>query len=160
MKTRLRPPRRRPEPWQPSPFAVAAGLLREPRFGEALLEPLQPQELQLDRLLPEGRPRAKSSWQPPLFPLLPRKAFELAERILARWQNPYLSFARDVKEFRLSRALYERRPDLPARVLARVHLATLLARELLQADPAAGAGGDKHGLSLLLEAYVAQAQEE
>lgn len=113
----------------------------------------------MERLLPGGRPRAKPAWPPPLFPLLPPRAFELAEHLLARWDNPYLPFARDGLELRLSLPLWERRPDLAPEVLGRVHFATLLARELL-ADPAAGERGDRHGLGLLLEAYLAKAHEE
>lgn len=128
--------------------------------GEELLRPPDPEELKVERLLPGGRPRAKSKWQPPLFPLLPQRAFELAENILTRWQNPYLPFARDAQEVRLSRALWERRPDLAPEVLVRVHFASLLARELLQADPAAGESGGRHGLRLLLMADGAQAHAE
>ncbi len=136
---------------------MVAGLLLASRTGEDLLKPLEPEELMLERLLPGGRPRAKSSWEPPLFPLLPRPVLEQTQSVLARWDNPYLPFAREVEELRLSRVLYERRPDLPGRVLSRVHVATLLALELLRA---AGEGGDRHGLRRLLEAYVAQATEE
>lgn len=156
----MRPTRRKPEPWQPGAFAVVAGLVQEGQAGEELLRPLDPEELRVERLLPGGLLRAKSPWQPPLFPLLPRRAYELAESILARWQNPYLPFARDAQELRLSRALWERRPDLAPEVLGRVHFATLLARELLQADPAAGERGGRYGLSLLLKAEVARAHTE
>lgn len=134
--------------------------MQEGQAGEDLLSPLDPKELKVERLLPGGLLRAKSPWQPPLFPLLPRRAFELAQSLLARWQNPYLPFARDAQELRLSRALWERRPDLAPEVLGRVHFATLLARELLQGDPAAGERGDRHGLGLLLKAEVARANEE
>jgi hypothetical protein len=134
--------------------------MQEGQAGEELLKPLDPEEVKVERLLLKGLPRAKSRWQPPLFPLLPQGAFELAENILTRWQNPYLPFARDALELRLSRTLWERRPDLAPEVLSRVHFATLLAWELLQADPAAGESGDRHGLRLLLMADMAQAHTE
>lgn len=127
---------------------MVAGLIKAEQAGEELLKPLDPEELKVERLLPEGRPRAKSLWQPPLFPLLPRRDFELAESLLTRWQNPYLPFARDAQEVRLSRALWERRRDLAPEVLRRVHFAALLARELFQRDPAAGHSGDHNGLRL------------
>lgn len=156
----MRPTRRKPEPWQPGAFAVVAGLVQEGQAGEDLLKPLDPEELRVERLLTGGLLRAKSPWQPPLFPLLPRRAYELAQSLLARWDNPYLSFARDAQELRLSRALWERRPDLAPEVLGREHFATLLARELLQADPAAGESGDNYSLGLLQKANGAKAHAE
>jgi hypothetical protein len=136
---------------------VVAGLLQEPRAGEGLLTPLDPEELRVERLLPRGLPRAKPRWRPPLFPLLTRQAFELTETILARWDNPYLAWAREVEELRLSRPLYARRPDLPGEVLCRVHFATLLAREILRTE--GGEDEERQRLWVRLEAYVAQAKE-
>lgn len=136
---------------------MVAGLLLAGQLGEEVLEPLRPEELEVARLLPQGVVRGKSSWQPPLFPLLPRAAYAVAERILALWGNPYLAYARDPEELRLSLPLYQRRPDLPPPVLRRVHYTALLARELLREGKALAAPQEL--LRVRLETHVAQASD-
>ncbi len=85
-------------------------------------------------LLPAGRPRAKSAWQPPLFPLLEEEAYRLALALLAALDNPYLAYARDADELCLSLRLYRHCPGLPFEALSRFHFATLLALELVRAE--------------------------
>lgn len=137
MKSRLQRERARqqPEPWPVTPFAVVGGLVRDGLLGEDFrrccdaLTATDP-----EALLPDGEPRPKSRWQPPLFPLLSPEAFRLAQDLVEKLHNPYLPDARDADEVCLSLPLYRRRPDLPPEVLTRLHFATLLALESLRAE--------------------------
>ncbi len=126
---------KRPEPWTFTPFAVVGGLVQEGHLGEDCLSPAEPRSFSdLAALFPGGEPRPKPAWQPPLFPLLTPEAYRLTERLLAQLGNPYLGFARDQDEVRLSLFLYRRRPDLAPELLRHLHFATLLALEFLRAE--------------------------
>lgn|GEM_PF-7017826 len=121
-------------------------------------------EPDLEDLLPGGRLRPKPAWEPPPFPLLPPALYHLTVRVLEQLGNPYLRYARDPEELRLSPVLYRHRPDLPPEVLRRVHFGVLLAREVAKAEIAGlAAPGDaeseRRRLLARLEAHVAICME-
>lgn len=150
LKTRLLGQRsaRQPEPWAPSPFAVVAGLVQDGRWGADLWRRLRElAEAELEVLLP-GLPRAKSTWHPPLFPLLPAGAYRLVQALLARLNNPYVVYARDVDELCLSPALARTWEGLPPEVLSRCHFANLLVWRGLRREIAALEKQDEPDLSL------------
>ena len=64
-----------------------------------------------------------------LFPLLTAGQWRLTREIMARFDNPYLMFARSPEEISLSRRLYESNPHLTEEALREQSLGTLWAQE-------------------------------
>jgi hypothetical protein len=69
-----------------------------------------------------------------LFPLLNPDQFRLTQEIIARFDNPYLIYARSPADIRISLLLHQRDPELPPVTLQRYSLGQLLAlkRELAE----------------------------
>jgi hypothetical protein len=67
-----------------------------------------------------------------LFPLATAAQWQLTKEILARYDNPYLVFARSPEEIILSRRLYERHPGLAAEVLREQSLGALWEKEIFE----------------------------
>jgi hypothetical protein len=64
-----------------------------------------------------------------LFPLLTPRQWRLTREIVARYDNPYLIFARSPEEISLSWQLYECNPDLTTEVLREQSLGALWVKE-------------------------------
>jgi hypothetical protein len=64
-----------------------------------------------------------------LFPLLTAGQWRLTRELVARFDNPYLMFARSPEEISLSRRLYESNPHLTEEALREQSLGTLWAQE-------------------------------
>jgi hypothetical protein len=64
-----------------------------------------------------------------LFPLLTPGQWRLTREIVARFDNPYLIFARTPEDIYLSRELYECNPELTVKALREQSLGALWAQE-------------------------------
>lgn len=84
-----------------------------------------------------------------LFPLLSVGQWRLTKKIIEKYDNPFIVYARSPQDFGLSRWLYQRRPDLPVEVMKEFSLAALWMREAggelgnLVKDDALQAGNQK-----------------
>jgi hypothetical protein len=76
--------------------------------------------------LPPEKPR---SARLSLFPLLNPAQFRLTREIIARFDNPYLSYARSPEDFWISLLLHRSNPHLVAPTLEKFPLGQLLALE-------------------------------
>jgi hypothetical protein len=76
--------------------------------------------------IPPEAPRS-ARWS--LFPLLNPAQFRLSQEIIARFDNPYLIYARSPEDFRISLLLHRRQPDLAPASLQKYSLKLLLAQE-------------------------------
>jgi hypothetical protein len=77
-----------------------------------------------DRKVQTPRPARLS-----LFPLLSLAQFRLTQEIIARFDNPYLFYARSPEDVKISLLLYRANPDLPAEILQEYSLSALWAGE-------------------------------
>jgi hypothetical protein len=100
-------------------FAVVAALVQQFALTSVPLD-----EGARPKPAPAPRPARLS-----LFPLLSPAQFCLAREIIARFDNPYLIYARSPAEVSLSQRLYQARPDLPVEILQEYSLEALWARE-------------------------------
>jgi hypothetical protein len=73
--------------------------------------------------------KSKPPLKLPLFALATAGEYELTMAIMAKINNPYLDYVQDPEELRLCAPLFLSNPHLAPEELARVHFATLLARE-------------------------------
>lgn len=112
---RARPPGKQPLP--ETAFAAVAALVQ--RYALTAV-PAADQ----DRANPVPGPRSPRL---ALFPLLTPDQYRLAQDILARFDNPYLPYARSPAEIRLSLQLYQADPHLAAETLQTYSLETLWA---------------------------------
>ena len=77
------------------------------------------------------KPReAKPAGRMSLLPLVTAVQWRLTKEILARYDNPYLVWARSPEEISLSRRLYERHPGFAAEVFQEQSLGALWVKEI------------------------------
>jgi hypothetical protein len=100
-------------------FAVVASLVQQ--FA---LTSIPPGESPRDRKVQTPRAARLS-----LFPLLSPVQFRLAQEIIARFDNPYLIYARSPEDVTISLLLYQSNPHLPAETLQEYSLGALWAGE-------------------------------
>lgn len=74
--------------------------------------------------------KAKERFEVPPFGLADRERFDLIKRILEKFDNPYLPFARSPDEITLSKPLNSLNPSISSDLLERFHFETLLLVEL------------------------------
>lgn len=120
---------RQRRPWPRSAFQVVASLVREFNLTLEFIKLLE----ELDRRALLKSSREAPACQPELFPLLPRGRFEVAEALVARYDNPYLIYSVNPYEIRISRELADQYPDLSPTCLTAKSL-TAIYQELLLKD--------------------------
>jgi hypothetical protein len=62
-----------------------------------------------------------------LFPLVTMEQMKLSQKIIKKYGNPYLIYARSPQDFKLSLLLYKRCPDLTEETLQEISLGVLWA---------------------------------
>jgi hypothetical protein len=124
LKERIRDDRSRQNVKEPLPetaVTVVAAIVQ--KFDLQALPPAGEGEGGRRKMSPKAEGRLS------LFPLLTPKQWRLTREIAARFDNPYLMFARSPEEIVLSQRLYGCNPDLTTEVLGEQSLGALWVKE-------------------------------
>jgi hypothetical protein len=122
--------KKKKEPYKQTLFNRIGAIVKSYSLDDGFLEKLENFTGELPGRNGEfDRIKLKPRLEIPLFSLLTRDEYRVANKIIHGVENPYLHFANSPDEILLSGSLFLRNPSLPPEALADYHLETLFLCE-------------------------------